>query len=349
VSACMRVLGVRASSAMARSCSDEKASLLSTTKVAGVKRGLGAVPEPPMAASASVFASAASADARVAQRRGAARVGVGARSGRARRATRSAQRMRPPSSTEAARARRIGVLEVSPSRRRDAPTHRPRPSPPSPGMDLASLVPRLSGGAPLSGVTMSSVAPLPLGLPPHAIDSCAAARQKAPSLTFLSPQKADGAVWEQGIEYTLSLRVEGEAVEGVSFSLFDPKIYSSWRVARAPAVSVLVVAASIVVCGWGGVGCGWRAAREGCGAGTCGSVASHVASRARMPHAHTHTHAHAQLHGIALATMHTCPCAPLHATRPARLPPTPPRCADTRPLLRLQVERDADCEGGAGC
>jgi hypothetical protein len=60
------------------------------------------------------------------------------------------------------------------------------------------------------------------------VDACAAPRAKLPSLQFLQPARGAAPVWEQGIEYALSLRVEGEAVEAVTFTLADAKTYSSW-------------------------------------------------------------------------------------------------------------------------
>ena len=102
--------------------------------------------------------------------------------------------------------------------------------------NLAALVPRLSG--PLSGSTPPVGEELPVGgdgSAPLGTDVCAAPRVKAPSLVFLQPARGTEPVWEQGIEYTLSLRVEGEAVEAVTFTLADAKTYSSWRVSRGPA------------------------------------------------------------------------------------------------------------------
>ena len=101
--------------------------------------------------------------------------------------------------------------------------------------NLAALVPRLSG--PLSGPRPPVGEELALGGDGSAAlgtDVCAAPRVKAPSLVFLQPARGTEPVWEQGIEYTLSLRVEGEAVEAVTFTLADAKTYSSWCVSRGP-------------------------------------------------------------------------------------------------------------------
>ena len=99
--------------------------------------------------------------------------------------------------------------------------------------NLAALVPRLSG--PLSGPTPAAEElPADGAAAPLGTDACAAPRLKAPSLAFLQPARGTEPVWEQGIEYTLSLRVEGEAVEAVTFTLADAKTYSSWCVQCAP-------------------------------------------------------------------------------------------------------------------
>lgn len=91
---------------------------------------------------------------------------------------------------------------------------------------FAALVPRLGSGA------APAVAESALALPGS--EACAV-RVKAPQLTFLQPARGAEPVWEQGIEYTLSLRVEGEAVEAVTFTLADTKTYSSWCVCCSPA------------------------------------------------------------------------------------------------------------------
>jgi len=90
-------------------------------------------------------------------------------------------------------------------------------------MDAASLVARLGGASPLGEALPADGAPV--GGP---VDACAAPRAKLPSLQFLQPARGAAPVWEQGIEYALSLRVEGEAVEAVTFTLADAKTYSSW-------------------------------------------------------------------------------------------------------------------------
>ena len=101
--------------------------------------------------------------------------------------------------------------------------------------NLAALVPRLSG--PLSGPRPISAEDLPAdgAAAPLGTDACAAPRLKAPSLVYLQPARGSEPVWEQGIEYTLSLRVEGEAVEAVTFTLSDSKTYSSWCAPAAAA------------------------------------------------------------------------------------------------------------------
>lgn len=95
-------------------------------------------------------------------------------------------------------------------------------------MDAASLVARLSGASPLGEALPADGAPV--GGP---VDACAAPRAKLPTLQFLQPARGAAPVWEQGIEYALSLRVEGEAVEAVTFTLADAKTYSSWCGLRA--------------------------------------------------------------------------------------------------------------------
>jgi len=191
---------------MLRSCSEANASVLSTTNSAGVKRG---------------FAIASS---------GAADSGCAARGAHARRL---ALRTRRRAGRRAAcRASSLKLM-----RRAGASRKRAQEAPPqsvallrgrgAAGMDgFAALVPRLGSGA------APAVAESALALPGS--EACAV-RVKAPQLTFLQPARGAEPVWEQGIEYTLSLRVEGEAVEAVTFTLADTKTYSSWCVCCSPA------------------------------------------------------------------------------------------------------------------
>ena len=71
-------------------------------------------------------------------------------------------------------------------------------------------------------------------VPSTVIDPCAATRVKVPTITWLQPAKGtqgtQGTVCEQGIEYTLSVRCESEAVTSVTFTLCDANTYSSWCV-----------------------------------------------------------------------------------------------------------------------
>ena len=62
------------------------------------------------------------------------------------------------------------------------------------------------------------------------VDPCAATRIKVPTITWLQPAKGTQTVCEQGIEYTLSVRCESEAVTSVTFTLCDASTYSSWCV-----------------------------------------------------------------------------------------------------------------------
>lgn len=95
--------------------------------------------------------------------------------------------------------------------------------------------------------------------PAQVVESCAAPRLKTPQLTWLQPAKrAEGVglqtVWEQGIEYTLSVRCENAAVQALTLTLFDANTYSSWW-----SETVLAKAAPVID---GVVRVSWRCPRD---------------------------------------------------------------------------------------
>ena len=92
------------------------------------------------------------------------------------------------------------------------------------------------------------------GAIPAAVDPCAVTqRVKAPVMTWLQPAKGTQTVCEQGIEYTLCVRCESDAVTAVTFSLCDASTYSSWCVhaslhIRSPEPPCVFAAAGLPGC-----------------------------------------------------------------------------------------------------